>query len=764
MPADTVDSEDPAQGLSRALLRSADQVAQLSPWSWDVETDIIWCLPELFPMNGLGRPTWAVDDHKAIPVRRERWLATLPEDRRERIREFGDRVASTGVGGDLGYSVTVGDSIRWLSLYAAVGEVVDGEVRRVVGYTQDVTAHKLLERSHEQAQRDLSQQRLALERIAAGDPLEETLDLLCRHVERMFPGAFASILLHDTQERVLRHGVAPSLSRDYCAAMDGLVVAEGSGACGTAAARGRVVIVQDVRTDPLTASAVDVFDSYGLRAVWSYPLRSVAGDVLGTLALYRTEQYAPPEAEVKAVGAIGKLVALAIERDGIQTAIQVTANLYPTTGLANRARFLELVNRRLVEPLRRTAVLFIEVDRLKYLGDDLGHVASASLLSEVSRRLHAAAGSGGLVGRFSGDEFVVAVDCPSREGMIDVITRVQVAFSTPVTARDYELFLVATVGIAYGEDESDAYGLVRDAAAAMQAARSEGLGGHRVYSRALLTEGIDLIGRESELRRAIDFGELILHYQPILDVVNNRWARLEALVRWNHPTRGLLAPAEFIPLAEKSGLIVPLGQRVLEIASRQGAQWVSSMPGLRIALNISVLQLADPDFVDNMLALLDRAGLPPDGVSLEVAESNLVQKLDAVAPVLARLRELGMRTVVDDFGAGYSSLARLGELPISAIKIDGSFIGGVTTDPRARTVVRSIVEIARAHDLSIVAEGIEDAETLAAAQELGCHYVQGFHVAMPAPAEQIAAMLFGTASRAAGPTAGPVQLITDPAQ
>ncbi|HEX3802254.1 MAG TPA: EAL domain-containing protein [Solirubrobacteraceae bacterium] len=730
----------------------------LSPWTWDVESDIVWCLPDLFSMNGLQRPIWATDDHKAIPVRRERWLATLPQERRERIREFGDNVIRTGGGGDLGYRVTVGNSIRWLSLYAAVGEVTDGKVRRVVGYTQDVTARKLLERRYEHAERDLEHQRQALERIAAGDPLEDTLDILCRQLERTYPGAFSSILLHDPEAGVLRHGVAPSLSRDYCAAMDGLVVGDGNGACGTAAARCGVVVVEDVRTDPLTASEVEIFDTYGLRSVWSYPLRGVGGDVLGTLALYRTEPFAPPEKEVKAVGSIAKLAALAIERDGLQTAIQTAASVYPATGLTNRTRFLQLVDQRLAEPLRRTAVLFVEVDRLKYLADDLGNVASASLLAEVSRRLHAAAGSDGVIGRFSGDEFLLAVDCASPEAMSDVVTRVQVAFSTPVTTREYELFLVATVGVAYTDEAGDAYGLVRDAAAAMHAARSDGLGGHRVYSRALQTEGLDLIGRESELRRAIDFGELILHYQPILEIANHRWDRLEALVRWNHPTRGLLAPAEFIPLAEKSGLIVPLGQRVLEIAARDGARWAAAIPGLRIAINVSVLQLADPDFADNVLALLDRAGLPPEGVSLEVAESDLVQKLDAVAPVLERLQELGIRTVVDDFGAGYSSLARLGQLPITSLKIDGSFVGGITTDPTARTVVRSIVDIARAHRLSIVAEGIEDAETLAAVEELGCDYAQGFHMAMPAPAEQVAAMLFEASSPA------PLHLVNDHAE
>jgi len=213
-------------------------------------------------------------------------------------------------------------------------------------------------------------------------------------------------------------------------------------------------------------------------------------------------------------------------------------------------------------------------------------------------------------------------------------------------------------------------------------------------------------------------------------------------VRWNHPTRGLIPAAEFIPLAEKSGLIVPLGQRVLELVAHESAGWVAAISGLRIAINISVLQLDDPRFLEDMLGRLEHCGVPAASIDLEIAESGLIQKLDSVAPVLERLRQHSLGVVVDDFGMGYSSLAHLGEVPLASIKIDRNFIGRVTTDTTAQTVVRSIVEIARAHGLSTVAEGIEDAETLTAVEELGCDYAQGFHVAMPAPPEQVAALLF----------------------
>jgi c-di-GMP-specific phosphodiesterase len=736
------------QELLSPMLRVAEQVAHLTPWSWDVERDLIWCLPDSFAMNGLQRPSWAIDDHKAIPVPRERWLATLPPDRRERIREFGDEVVRSGIGGEIEYPIARSDSIRWLSLYGAVGETVDGTVRRVVGYTQDVTAHKVLEMRFQQAQLDLQRQLQALERIAAGDPLHETLDQLCRHVERMYPGTFCSVMLLDPEVGVLRNGTAPSLSRDYLAAMDGIVVAEGNGACGTSAALGKPVIVEDVRSSPLLASQVDLLDTYGLRAVWSQPLRSVTGEILGTLAVYRTEPHVPSEVEIKAVSGVSTLAALAIARDRIQVAIHASASVSPPTGLANRSRFLELVNERLAEPEDKTAVLFVEVERFKYLTDDHGHEASASILAEVARRLRAAVGSEAVVGRFSGDEFTIATDVNSREALNRLVIGVQEELNAPIIVGGSELFLSATVGAAR-VDGSDADGLVREAAAAMQAARADGEGGHRVYTRRSRAQSIDLISRESELRRAIDFGEIMLHYQPVLDIVNHRWDRLEALARWNHPTRGLLAPSEFLPMAEKSGLIVPLGQRVMKIAAQQALPWVQAMPGLRVSVNFSVLELAVSGFTENLLQLLDSAGMPPHAINIEVGESGLIQELDTVGPVLEELRAAGMRAAVQEFGTGYSSLAHLGELPITSLKIDRSFIAHITTDQTARTVVGSIVDIARAHGLTVVAEGIEDPETLAAVEELGCHYAQGFHVAMPASGDELAAMLF---EASAGPS------------
>ncbi len=419
--------------------------------------------------------------------------------------------------------------------------------------------------------------------------------------------------------------------------------------------------------------------------------------------------------------------------------------MQPGVAVLNRYPFQEALNSRVAERLQPTLLLFVEVERLRYLSEELGETASTALLAEVAARLRDAAGPDALIGRFRAGEFAIAVDCTSSADVKELVGSVLDAFSTRISAMDEELFLDATIRVAEGEPGTDAYSLIRDAAAATPMARSQESSRHRTHGEALRLVHEGPADGESELRRALELDQLVLHYQPILEVANRRLSRLEALVRWEHPSRGLLVASEFIPLAESSGLIVPLGQRVLELAARDGATWIAAMPGLRIAINVSVLQLEDPGFVDDTLARLQQAGLPPSSVDLQIAESGLIRKLDVVAPVLERLQSRSIGVVVDDFGSGYSALARVGELAINSLKIDRQFISGVATDLAARTVVRSVVAIARAHGHTVVAKGVEDAFTLAAIEELGCDQAQGFFLAEPVPAHEVPALQFEVA-------------------
>jgi c-di-GMP-specific phosphodiesterase len=588
---------------------------------------------------------------------------------------------------------------------------------------------------------ELEHQNLVLERIARGEPLEETLNMLCRNVEARYAGTHCTVLLLDRALGVLRHGASPTLPSAFSRQIDGLPVGEGMGACGTAAARGEVVVVEDVLNDALTVPFNDLAQRFDLGSVWSHPLRRVGGEVLGTFAVYRSDRHSPSPTELKFVMNTGNLAALAVDRDRSERALQAAANFDALTGLPNRARFLELVNSELQLPDRRLTVLLVEIDRFQELNQSLGHIAGDRLLVGVAERLRGVIDEHGMVARFAADVFAIMVPAPDARSLRELTERVMTVVRLPFNVDGVELLMTVTVGIATSEQSSDAFALVRDADTAVQTARAGGPGGLQVYDRKLRALQVERLRTETELRRAIERDELVMHYQPILDVEHQRWSGVEALVRWQHPERGLLAPIEFIPLAEETGLIVPLGRRVLELVCEQARIWSESLPDIHIAVNASVVQLGYPTTGTEIQMMVARSGLKPGALMLEVTESALMEELDTARAVLEQLSELGVRVLIDDFGTGYSSLARLGELPISGLKIDRQFVRGLGTDPTVMPVVRAIADLARAYGLEVVVEGIEDASALAGVDELGCEYAQGYHLGRPAPAAAIEGLL-----------------------
>jgi c-di-GMP-specific phosphodiesterase len=590
------------------------------------------------------------------------------------------------------------------------------------------------------AQRELTYQRRVLRRIALGAPLPRTLDGLCRHVEREYPSAHCTVLLLDRAAGVLRHGACPSLPRAYSEMIDGLPVAEGSAACGTAAARGQVVVVEDLLTDALTAGFADIGRRFGLVSVWSQPLRRVDGEVLGTFAVYRGEPHRPTRSEIRAVTNVGDLAALAIERSRVQSALEAAANHDSLTGLPNRARFLELVNERL-RAGRRLGLVFVEIDRFKQINDTVGRRTGERILLELAQRLRTVVGDAGLVSRMGDDAFTVMMTGSGRRRIEQLTERISAAIEVPIRLDGVEFFLTASIGIALADPTMDAYELVRAADAATYAARGLGPGRHQVYDDRLRARLRKRLRDETELRHASERGELVMHYQPILRVGERRWSGVEALVRWRHPTRGLLTPDEFIPLAEETGLIVSLGERIIELVIEQATAWWARLPGIQVAVNASALQLAHPTFAAGFLAALRRVDLPPQAMVVEVTESALMRELDAAVGALERLSSFGVTVLIDDFGTGQSSLARLGELPISGLKVDRRFTAKLGDDPRARTVLAAIVTLARAYELPIVAEGIQTARALAIVDELGCEYAQGFHLGPPVAAAELESTL-----------------------
>ena len=595
---------------------------------------------------------------------------------------------------------------------------------------------------------ELAHQQRMLERIVRGDPLDRTLNALCRHVEQRFPGSRCTVLLLDRSLGVLRHVASPTLPRRFVNQIDGLPVGEGIGVCGTAAARGAIVIAADIQTDPLTQPYLELARRFKLGSVWSYPLSRAGGEVLGTFAVYRAVRHSPNQGELEFVAATGNLAALAVDRDRSERALQAAVNFDPLTGLPNRARFLELVNTELATDGRVT-LLMVQIDRFKRINQSVGEIAGDRLLVETSERLRGIVAERGMVARFAGDSFMLMLPALEADEVEELTDRVTAAMSEPFHADGLELLLTTSIGIATSGSATDAFALVREADTAIHAARAGGPGRHQVYDHKLRAEQLERLRTEAQLRRAIERDQLVVYYQPILNVEDRSWSGVEALVRWQHPERGLLSPDEFIPLAEETGLIVPLGMRVLEMVCGQARQWSRTLPGISIAINASPVQLAYPTTAAEIKAALKRARLKPSTLTLEVTESALTEELDTARDVLEELKAAGVNVLIDDFGTGYSSLARLGELPISGLKIDRRFVSGLGRDPTVMPVVSAIADLARAYGLEVVVEGIEDGDALASVDELRCEYAQGFHLGRPAPAdvvEGLLAMPYGAAA------------------
>jgi diguanylate cyclase (GGDEF)-like protein len=491
----------------------------------------------------------------------------------------------------------------------------------------------------------------------------------------------------------------------------------------------------------LTRPYVELARRFKLGSVWSYPLSRAGGEVLGTFAVYRAVKHSPNQTELDFVAAAGNLAALAVDRDRSERALQAAVNFDALTGLPNRARFLELVNAELNTEGHRLTVMMVQVDRFKRINQSVGEIAGDRLLVETSERLRGVIADRGMLARFAGDTFMLMMPALEPEEVDPFTELVTAVMSEPFHADGLELLLTTSIGIATSGSATDAFGLVREADAAIHAARAGGPGHHQVYDHKLRTQQLERLRTEAQLRRAIERDQFVVHYQPILNVKDRSWSGVEALVRWQHPERGLLSPDEFIPLAEETGLIVPLGMCVLEMVCRQARLWSRTLPGISIAINASPVQLAYPTTASEIKAVMERARLDPSALTVEVTESALMEELDTAREVLEELKAAGVHVLIDDFGTGYSSLARLGELPISGLKIDRRFSRGLGHDPNVMPVVRAIADLARAYGLDVVVEGIEDSEALASVDVLRCEYAQGFYLGRPAPADVVEELL-----------------------
>jgi diguanylate cyclase (GGDEF)-like protein/PAS domain S-box-containing protein len=416
------------------------------------------------------------------------------------------------------------------------------------------------------------------------------------------------------------------------------------------------------------------------------------------------------------------------------------------TGLANRALFLDRLAHamdrgdRLADPV---AVLFLDLDDFKTVNDSLGHPAGDRLLVAVADRIRLATRPGDTVARFGGDEFAILVESGSMPAAAEVLAeRVTGALEPPFHVLSNEVSMRASIGIALGQRPRETPDdLLRDADLAMYLAKHNGKGRFEMYRPDMHTDAVHRLETAAGVRAGLEGHQFEVYYQPIVTAHTGRLIGAEALVRWNHPSRGVIAPDEFIPTAESTGLIVQLGRQVLRDAASQTQQWRENGvvdDDFYISVNLSARQLQEPDLVDQVSSALEESALPASALVLEMTESSLIEDLDRTLPRLHALKQLGLRLAVDDFGTGYSSLSYLADLPVSLVKIDKSFIDRITPDADSSAMIRGVVDLSRALGLSCIAEGVEMDNQLAVLDELGCDSAQGYLFARPTRPQDIA--------------------------
>jgi diguanylate cyclase (GGDEF)-like protein len=420
------------------------------------------------------------------------------------------------------------------------------------------------------------------------------------------------------------------------------------------------------------------------------------------------------------------------------------------TGLPNRVLLADRLGQSLSRSARTgssVAVLFIDLDRFKFVNDSRGHAVGDELLVAVAERLRGVVRSHDTVARFGGDEFVVV--CEDEDAALQassIAERIAEVLRDPVLTDGQEVFLGASIGIAVADSGTEsAESLLRDADAAMYRAKERGRDRCEFFDAVMRTEAVARLETQSALHRAVERDELRLHYQPVVDLASGAVCGVEALVRWARPNSGLVGPGAFIPLAEETGLIVPIGKWVLEEAVRQVACWQEAHPGqpLTVNVNLSAAQLRQPDLIADLAAVIATHRIEPGALCLELTESTFMEEADGHGAALAALKTLGIHLAMDDFGTGYSSLTYLKRFPVNMLKIDQAFVGGLGRDTSDTAIVRSVIDLAHALGLTVVAEGVETADQAAHLRRLGCDLAQGYHFARPLPPDELDSLLEG---------------------
>ncbi len=683
--------------------------------------------------RALGYPVAVWDDLQALglvhPDDAERGSASWQEALDRPGVEVSDEVRMRSASGS------------WVDVaVTGVNLLDDPDVGGIVVTTRNITAIR-------RAERLSTSQAAVLELIARGAPLDDIFERCVELVEDNGMGGRSSIYLLDEGRLEMRAGRAPAALNDFVRA-SARVPAES--VCDLSVASGKPAVVHDIsRSAELPALAVQAGE-LGLRAAWSHPiLTSGTGEVIGTLSTIYEKVHTPDRHERQVAEVAANLVSIAVERVANEERLAHQALHDGLTGLPNRTLLLDRLDHALERRGRvggDIAVLFCDLDRFKVVNDSMGHGVGDEILVAVAERLVASVEPGDTVARFGGDEFVVLLeDVRDEAAPVQAAERIATALEAPfVLPAGQEVFLTASTGVAIASDHVSGDGWLRDADAAMYRAKERGRNRLELFDTEMRDAAMVRMQVENDLRRAVDRGELVVHYQPIVDLASGRISGAEALVRWQHPVRGLLPPGDFIEVAEETGAIDAIGRHVLDQAVGDISELVrrTGVGRFELGVNVSARQLSSPGLVEQVDEVCRRHGWAPQDLLLEITESALTGDIDGPIEVLNRIHDLGARLAIDDFGTGHSSLTRLGRMPVDQVKIDRSFVAAVD-EPLDRVVrlIEAVVAVAGALDLQISGEGVESPAQLDHLRQVRCHLAQGYYFAKPLPLDEFADLL-----------------------
>jgi diguanylate cyclase (GGDEF)-like protein/PAS domain S-box-containing protein len=687
--------------------------------------------------------------------RPELWAQRLHPDDRE--REIAHEAAAQLTGGcatsDQYRLLHRDGSVVWLRDDAHLLRDTDGQLRWY-GVMTVISDYKRLET---ELQRRAAQQAAvaklgehALEGASPGELLEEAVTVAAELLETEM-AAMAELIADEEVFHVRAYrGDNAAVSRER-------IPATAQTQPGFTVLSRAPVIVEDWLTETRFHAPPAGF---GLRSGVSVLIEGAHG-TFGVLSVQCRRPRAYLAEEIDFLQSLANVLADALERQAIDDDIRYRALHDRLTDLPNRMLFMDRLDQGLARLRRRrslAAVLFLDFDHFKVINDSLGHHVGDELLTAVAPRLRHALRASDTVAHLGGDEFAILLeDIDGEDDAVEMAQRLAALFKQPFVIAGGEHFVSASIGIALARGGESAMELVRDADAAMYRAKERGRARYEVFDEATRGRVLARLRVENDLRRALEREEFSLHYQPVVSLSDRSIVGVEALIRWQHPERGLVSPAEFVPVAEQNGLIEPIGRWVLERACRQAAAWHAARPDSRpieMAVNLSAVQLASPGLVDTVQAALGASGLTPSLLCLEITETAMLRDPEATGEVLRRLGKLGVRLALDDFGTGYSSLSYLPHLPLDTLKIDRSFVDGLGSEDHDSAIVEAIIAMSRALSLGVVAEGVETECHVQELVRLGCERAQGFFFARPMPAAEIPARLDGASLRLGGGRAG----------